>query len=436
MTDDCLPAYEGYERDGDCILKRYPLDGPTLVEFRARDFRRSQGHPHARVGVKVGGVGLAYDVLNLDRMEARQTLARRSLERIGEIEKRAINGALGLWIDDFCLLVWEAHLRLSITEEQAGSDAEPPPLMFFIPGYIMEGGGTIAFAGPGAGKSYLMYAMAVSIDAGDDRLFPGLIPAKVGVVNLERPPQSVNRRIYYVNKALGLDPARKLSVVHAKGRALTDIAEAVRERVERERWEVLMLDSISRASSGQKLAADEVANMIVDVLHGLCPTWLALGHTSWAGMHPDSKGEAHEFGSVMFRAGEDIGLRVLSQALNDGTLGVGLDVVKANDMRKPPLLVLAFEFSDGPNSHLQAIRTSGLTEFPKLIAGKPIDLDDQIYQLLLDEGTLSPSEIAEELNVPKSRSHINEILRRDKRFIFVRKDGKRSVYGIRDRTQD
>jgi hypothetical protein len=149
--------------------------------------------------------------------------------------------------------------------------------------------------------------MAVSVDAGISSLWRvERVPALI--VNLERGAESLATRLGRVNRVLGLDGRRPLFMLNARGRSLQDVMPAAERFVRREGIGFVVLDSISRSGFGD-LKEDRVANAIVDALNRLCPTWLAVAHT------PRSD-ETHEFVSVHFQAGEDVGIRLTSQEAN------------------------------------------------------------------------------------------------------------------------
>lgn len=406
-----------YELVDGCIEARYSHDG-AVVTLKARDLRRTNTGPHAFLSIVVNGKGIAYDVCNIHRLSAKADLTRTALKRLGDKERAALGTKLPLIMDEFCLDLWDFHLQHAIVFHPAGSDTEPQAPAFWLPPYVMHGGGTIIFAPPGGGKSYLTMLMAVSIDAGCSVIWPNTFQGKVVFVNLERSPISVDRRIYRINRVLGLPGNRRLDMVHARGRSLSDICDSVKEACEREACDVIFLDSISRTGAG-KLVEDQTANSVIDMLNSLAPTWVAIGHTPRADA-------THVYGNVMWDAGEDIGVQMLSQRLTNGTLGVGLQVTKANDMAFPPLSILAFEFD---SVGLTAVRQGKASEFPSLTMSKRVDVGQEVYELLLDAGKMTATELAKETG--HNRQHLVELLRNDPRFQRLGQEGHSVYYGAK-----
>ena len=168
------------------------------------------------------------------------------------------------------------------------------------------------------------------LSANVDKVWP-VSRAKVLFINLERSALSIQRRLGLVNTALGLDADRKLLTLNARGKSLVDIKDVVAATVAKYDVGLIILDSISRAGQGS-LIEDRPVNAIVDTLNNLAPSWLALAHT------PRSN-ESHVFGSVHFEAGADVVVKLLSERTED-TLGIGLEIVKENDIGRTPKQIL------------------------------------------------------------------------------------------------
>lgn len=198
--------------------------------------------------------------------------------------------ALRYDLDTFCAGLWERWMG-RYQAELIGGDPELGPPEFMLAPYVMRGGGTIFFAPPGRGKSYLALLMAISIDAGCDHLW-GVKQAPVLFINLERSTTSIRRRVTQVNCVLGLEPSRPLRFLNARGRSLSDVVDGAKAIIDRDGVEVVFLDSLSRAGFGD-LKDNRPGNSIMDALNGLSETWLALGHTP-------RNDPSHLYGTIMF----------------------------------------------------------------------------------------------------------------------------------------
>ena len=387
--------------------------------LRAERIRRDyKGEEHASISIIIDGHDLEQDLFNLLRSAERTKLAKKAWAKLGGEEKKQYDLA---FLDDglarFCKKVWPEFIKCGGIIE-AGADEEPPPPTFALKPYVMNGGGTIMFAPPGAGKSNAGLLKAVSIDAGCDKFWP--VEEKPALfINLERSRESIDRRVWRINRMLGLPTHRRLRVLQARGRSLSNVHEQAQAAIKADGYEVVFLDSISRAGMGD-LNANEVGNATIDLLNALTPTWFAIGH-------PPRADGSHLYGSQMFDAGEDIGIKLNSVAGKDAqTLGIGLQVVKANDMAFPPMQVWAYEFDAGG---LTDVRLSSVREFPKLASAKPADVADQLLDFLQDVGAMSATDAANELGL--NRQNVSTLFTHDPRFCVVRKEGKSVLYGAK-----
>jgi hypothetical protein len=401
------------------ITKDYPLSTGAAIFYHAEDVRKERTGVHAKVIITFDKVLLAWTSFNVERDEDRTRLANSAYKALGDIVREVWSQyEMKHALDLFCAGLWEATVALFVAEEMEGGGGDEAQDFPMEP-FIVRGGGTMLYAPPGRGKSYTALLKAVSVDAGCDSLFPGVSRPRRGFyINIERSRESMRRRLMQVNTALGLEPTRPLLFLNARGKSLSDIIEAARKGVREHQVEVAYLDSISRAGFGD-LNENSPVNRIIDVMNGLCETWYALAHT------PRSD-ESHIYGSVHFDAGIDIGVQMLSEAKDDGrTMGVGLKITKANDIRKPALpFMFALEFDD---LGLCGVRQAGRGEFLQMLSATRSPVEEaREYLLSVGEGTAS--EIGEIIG--KHRSEVSRMLNMDARF-GKRKAGKHVFFSLR-----
>ena len=249
-------------------------------------------------------------------------------------------------------------------------------MSFALEPYVADGAGTIMFAPPGSAKSYVGLLMAVSIDAGvstgpdsPPQAIWKVSRRKVLFINLERSKTSMASRLWFVNQLLGLEPERELLMINARGKSMSSIATAAQRMIKRHKVTCTFLDSISRA--GGDLNENVAANAIMDTLNGFEGGWFAIGH-------PPRGDSSHVFGSLMFDAAADLTIQLLSER-KGSTTGVGLKMIKFNDIPPRPMQTLALLFDqDG----LSAIRAPDPGEFMKLEGGRPTSLMDEIEEVL------------------------------------------------------
>lgn len=391
------------------------------VIFSARDIRRERTGIHARVDIQVNAVTLAYSTFNIERDEDRVRLANSAFTQYSrngladDYKKDFIKKDLDL----FCDGLWEEHVS-ELMPEMMGGTLTPSRPTFLLEPYIIEGGGTILFAPPGRGKSWSALVMAVAIDAGITTSLWTVKQTPVLFVNLERSAPSLRDRLGAVNAALGLPRERPLGTINARGRSLTDVYEACERWVTEHAVGCVILDSLSRAGVGD-MNENLVGNRTMDLLNALVPTWFAPAH-------PPRKDPSHVFGSQMFDAAADVIVQVLSEQGETGPLGIGLQVTKVNDFRVPPMQLLAYEFDD---YGLTSIRRARPGEFPEVEAGRKGNTIREMKEFILDQdgAIASGHEVAEALG--KSRSLVSRLLRdRTEDFVFLRKQGRLSLYGV------
>ena len=395
------------------VVTTHQLAGGELV-IGAREIRKEKTGVHAVVEVRHGAGLLGFNTFNLGRSGDRHELSRRCHERLPEALRAVVaKETLAMYIDELCLQVYPTYLN-DLAPSLLHGDPDIPITMI-CGGYIIEGGGTIMFAPPGRGKSYTAIVMAISVDAGNHKLW-NVKKSRVLYVNLERNAASIQRRIGLCNVALGEEKNRPLHVLNTRGKSLAAVSDALRRYIQKEGIEVVFLDSISRSGQGS-LVGDEETNRTIDLMNDICPPWFAIGHTPRA----DS---THVFGSVHFEAGADLMVNLTSEA-NDNLMGVGLKVEKSNDTPKRPREKFVFEF--GPNG-LIGVRKSKAGEFADMDAA-PTIASQLVDYILANGGKTTATVAADELGM--NRSEISTALNNGNQFVKLEKEGKFQFFGVK-----
>lgn len=416
-----------YVKDGSALTWVKALDTGTAILFKAESISRRASGIHAKVSLlgkaKAGKdfVLLASDLFNVERNEDKTRLANSTFKLLSDKagDKQVYTAAaLKHDLDLFCEGLWAAHLT-DLEPQFFAPDTDETEATYLLRPFVMMEAGTFIFAPPGAGKSFLLMLMAVSIDEGCCKLWP-CVAGRVLFVNLERSQKSVLKRLSRVNRALGLDPNRKLLMLNARGRSLVDIIEPVRRAVKDHAVDLVVLDSISRAGLG-KMVEDQVANSAIDMLNNACPTWVAIAHTPRAS-------DEHAYGSQMFDAGADIMCQLSSQSKDD-LLGVQLKITKANDSPTGITQTFALSFN---GTGLQSARQAEKYEFPLLLTKGKVDLMDEIKDFILDQssGKASATDIAKATG--HDRSNISTLLNHSPDFMPF-KDGHSVLYGLKEK---
>lgn len=391
--------------------------GFSQVIYTARDIRRERTGIHAVVTIRSRAGLLASSNFNVERDEERVRLANSAHSQLPEqIAQSYPKGELKRDLDAFCTGLWDAMSgAVDIGEMEGDPDAVAPTMV--LGGYVIEGGGTILFGEPGKGKSTIAGLWATSIHTGTNRYWQ-VEQRPVLYVNLERAKPHMERRQARINEVLGLPPRTGMHYLNARGRTLFDVADVIQKYVRKHGIRVGILDSISRAGLGD-LNENQSGNRIIDALNSLFETWVAIGHTARGD-------DTHVYGSQMQDAGMDIGVQLVSSRSGDGRLGVGLQVTKANDVRKPPQEVWALAYDEGG---LIEMRSAQDGEFGE-VEDKADRPTNEKIAIVLAAGALQVGDIAERTGL--SYDLIRKTLSRHaQQFVVVDKTPKRQTWGLR-----
>ena len=413
---DLTPSSDGRWR-WDRVLEG---TGDTIT-VSARDVRQEHTGLHAHIGIGFNGTIAAHDVFNVGRNEERQRLAKSASSHIHKASSLASGAYDAIMLkgdlDTFCLSLDQVFNERFIADVVTPKRREGTP--YVLRPWLVKGGGTVFFGPPGAGKSNLSLIMSQCINYGITRFWP-CESMRVCYVNLERSGYSMRHRLALINDVLGLGE-KGLVMVNARGESLDGVSRSVKATVNRHKAELIWIDSISRSGVGS-MVHDDSANKIIDVTSSLCQTWAAVGHTA-------RDDQSHSYGSVMFEAGEDVGVQVSSER-RGSTLGVMLQMRKANDipLAKPAFFALEFEESADGDSRLIAFRSAGEREFPGFVEHKAMTRVEQV-KLAIDQagGKATSTQIAKQTGI--AQPHVSKILS-GPMFTRASRDGSSVYYGL------
>ena len=406
---------------GGAIWKKELASGGS-VEFQAKTITREKTGLHAHLAILSCNVIVAHSYFNLLRDEDRVRLSNSAYGLFSGSDKEVYSkemlrhdlGIFTLELEDWLETQWQPVLV-------NGKHSEAPG--FWLKPYIIQGGGTILYGPPGTGKSWITLGMAVSIDAGLSNLWATQQGCCL-FVNLERSRESLERRLAQVNDALGLPSGRPLLMMNMRGKSLREVAASMRRGVKDKGVKVGFLDSISRSGMG-KMNEDSTANAIIDTMNSLELSWVGVGHTPRGD-------DTHQYGSQMFDAGEDVGVRIIS-ARQAGKLGVGLEVTKANDLPPVDLAVFSLEFS---GYALAALRSASIRDFPEMAAKEKATTFETVVGYMRMAGQSDATTIARETGLESERSNISRLLNTSPLFHRVSKNGKSVVYELAPASPD
>lgn len=396
---------------------------PIRLSLLLRELRREKTGLHGLVAIAEGGKVLAHDTFNVGRSEDRRRLSKLASGVMSRTALEALTlEGLNHRLDMICLYAmteWETD-RFTIVSVDPGKS--PPPRVFLLSPYIEEGTGTIIFAPPGAGKSWLLTLIASDLSSGQTLLWESGIQRAALYVDLERSAQHFQRRTHQLLGALGR-PAHPMPYLKARGMGLPNLRRKLREWVESNPGGVVLYDSISRVGMGS-LKEDDVANAIVDLANAASETWIALAHSPRADA-------GHAFGSVHFDAGADTVIRLMSEQRGND-LGCCLRVTKSNHLGRVNQILYRLVF--GP-AGLTRIEKQKSTDWPELsVVGGKMPLDEAVLMYLGEHHGSTTEEIAE--GTGRDRTTIATLMNHDARFGYEDvREGRKTWRSWRVRAQ-
>ena len=390
-----------------------------VITYSARTIRGEKTGMKAMISVMVRDTILSYDTFNVTRSEERRKLVTGAQKMMGDdLTSLYDTDQMRHDLDLICLYLanqYEAS-RVEITEFDPKVIYLPPREI--VGGCIQKDASTNFFGPPASLKSYLLIAMSVSIAQGINTLWD-VERSPVLYINLERSESSFGRREFMIRQALGVKEKSGVRYIHARGYRLSHVLKSARKFARENPGCVVFLDSISRAVEG-KLIDDQVGNQFTNDMNSLECTWAGCGHTPKSG---DSL-----FGSRMFEAGEDIGVKVTA-GKHAATRGVCLEVVKGNDIAYPEPAYLAFDF-DPAGSGLMGIRKTVDAEFPDI--NKKGGVDDE--QRLIDyvEANYEASTVGASTALKMDAAKVSRFFTKSGRYTQTRRDGHEKMYALKD----
>ena len=388
---------------GESVVHEIEVGGATLA-LKASNIRKQRTGIHARIDVLLGPHLLGYDTFNIERHADRGRLANACGTK--DFPKDVVR----MHVDRFCAEVWPVWVKQFAPEEMEPNLDNLQVTQYLLKPYIVEGAGTILFAPPGQGKSYLALLMAQSINQGVSPIWRSE-QRRVLYLNLERSALSLERRLLLVNQALGLPAEASMLMSNARGKTLAHVTESLGCE-----FDMVVLDSLSRSGAGS-MVDDEVANSIMDTVNGLAPTWLVIAHTPRA----DS---THTFGSQMFDGAADLTLSLKSVRDANDVMGVQIEGHKSNDVPVPKPMTYAMSFDE---YGLKEFRVASASEFPGLVEESE-DRGEIIREYLLDVGEATIAEVTAHTGFSRSTAQ-RELS--NGHLVGRRKDGKRILYSIK-----
>ena len=391
------------------------------ITIRIDNARHERTGVHGRLVMFVNDRHVYYDQINLEKGDQRSRFCRECVRNLDDAivsvySEKAITHDIGRICQ--AVISWD----LENTKIDYIDPTEfATPITFPVYPYLMESAGTILFAPPGTGKSWVALIMAMCIANGMASPF-NATKRPVIYANLERPRNTFLMRDHAVRRALSFpaDQPSGIGYIHGRGRTFKSVLSQIENDGRKNPDTVVILDSISRTGLGS-LVEDTTANQFTDSMNSLGLTWLGVGHTP-------RDNDKHVFGSVHFTAGCDIETRLVGSE-HGNSLHLMLESVKANDAPRNYKHAIALDFGAEQAEGLVGIREIQADD-PDLIS-QSTDSSFKIAHAIEElGGKATTRQIAEAADLYDS--NVSRILRSPKgKFIQLPGDGKEKYYAIR-----
>ena len=394
------------------------------ITIKIDNARRERTGIHGRIMFFVNGTHIAFDNINLEKGDQRSRFCRDVMRNLSDAivsiySEKAVTHDVGVLCQ--AVISWDME---SVKIDYISPTEFAPPITFPLYPFLREGAGTILFAPPGTGKSWVSLIMGVCLANGLTSPFNAL-KRHVIYANLERPRNTFLVRDHAVRRALGFpsDQPSGIGYIHARGLTFKSVLWHIEQEGRKHPDSVVVLDSISRTGLGS-LLDDTTANQFTDAMNALGLTWLGVGHTP----RGDDK---HVFGSVHFTAGCDIEVRLVGSEYGH-TLNLLLETVKANDSKRNFKHAISLEFGAEEQEGLVGIREIQADD-PGLVVQSTDNSFRIAHAIELLGGKATPSEIAEETGI--ALPNVSKVLTGSKgKFVFLedesRNAGRNKYYGV------
>jgi hypothetical protein len=381
-----------FDREGLGYVMRVP---ELATEMTIDHLSRSRGELHADLAVKCGlpGIRSVDGHVHQARFNLSSTTSRTTLSRA--LTARA--SAEGLdWLDlleDFCRRVMAAE-REGDPAEEVGALPMPLRETYRLEPLLPQDQVSILFGDGGTGKSTLAAAIAVSIKSGAT-LVDGWTPRRANVLYLdwEAGVASINRRVRGV--ALGAHIPERTTITYMNCRRrgpLSNFAEDVARRVDREQYGLVVVDSVGMASGtgAEGSDANESAIRLFSAFGYIGTTVLAIDHVN-KNDAIESGRPSRPYGSI-YKSHLARATYELRRSSNpDGSSNLGIYNTKVNDAAPMPPIGLRVSHQDDG-----AIAYERLDQLPAELT-RSLSLADRISGELARSGHLTSDELADYL---------------------------------------
>lgn len=216
---------------------------------------------------------------------------------------------------------------------------EAGPISYLVDPFVIESEINVLYGDSGNGKSMLalLWACLLDTDATDSAHRIVTKPAKVMYLDYETDEQQVRRRASWIHKGMGIEDVESNILYKRCVQPLHVMAEALKDEVEAEGIEFVIVDSLGMALGGSLIDEQAVIGYF-SVLRFLDVTSLTVTHTN-------KKGEIH--GSVFTNAQSRQTFEAKRAGGEKNKIDVALFHRKVNDVSKLDPRAYELRFAPG-----------------------------------------------------------------------------------------
>lgn len=335
--------------------------------------------------------------LNLTSTQARRTVVKHLGERLPDPDWATI-------IEQACVLVLQSYregepvIAVSDVPDRSRPRHRLGPL-------LVEGHPNMIFGAGGIGKSLLAQYFAVLVSTGHQHNGLSPIPGNVLFLDYETSPEELKERVVAIEAGLGETGFSNVQYRFCVQPIANDI-ELIQRIVSEKEIEFVVVDSMGPACGADPSDPAAVIGYF-SALRSLRVTTLTLDHVAKNAATPTPYGSVYKTNLCrsVFELRKD-------QEPGEDTMRLGLFHRKANFGKLIPPMGLVANFT--PDTI--AFSTCPVRDIPALAEG--MSIKERIRNLLVDAGTLTVGEIAEELDKPADT--IRKIVNRYKGNVFTR----------------
>jgi len=375
---------------------------PEQVAIRIDRVRENHEHVTGEVTVKSLMPGVPSH-LHQARLNLTSTVSRRTLAKV--LEERNPEAIWEDIVEQTCVEVLQIYRQGEPVVEIHEVKPREGPRYRLAP-LLLEGHPNYCYGEGSAGKSYLAAFFAVLVSSGAHRCGLDPIPGNVLYLDYEMSGEEMQERILAIEEGLGEADCSRIQYRYCVQPFANEI-ETIQAIVAEQEIELVIIDSAGPALGGEKGDPKDPVIEYFRALRSLRCSSLTLDHVT-----KDRDSRKSPYGSVYkFNLARNLFELRSQQEPGEDSIQMGLYHRKANFGKLIPPMGLTATFT--PPATI--FTTCSVRDIPALAEG--MGIKERMKTSLMEAGTLSVNQIAEELDKPADT--IRKILNRYRGKVFT-----------------